>query len=146
MKKIPGFSGYRATEDGRIFNARGRQLKTYQGSKGYEFIKIKADSGNRITSGVHRLVAAAHLGAIPKGYWVNHKDGNKLNNHVSNLEITTPGDNLKHSFRELGRVGTSYNPDKRELVRIMLQQGWSQHKLAKALEISQCRVSHLANE
>ncbi|MBJ8023712.1 HNH endonuclease [Bacillus cereus] len=48
---------------------------------------------------IHRMVAEVyHLN--PKGLpVVNHLDGNKLNNHVSNLEWCTQGDNQKHSYK-----------------------------------------------
>lgn len=46
---------------------------------------------------IHRLVAAAFIGDIPKGYTVNHKDGCKFNNHVQNLEIITHAQNMRHA-------------------------------------------------
>lgn len=49
---------------------------------------------------VHVLVAKHFIGPKPgEKYQVNHKDGNKLNNHVTNLEWVTPSENLKHAFK-----------------------------------------------
>lgn len=47
---------------------------------------------------VHRLVAKTFLGE-PNGLHVNHKDGNKLNNNVSNLEYCTRSENAIHAYR-----------------------------------------------
>jgi hypothetical protein len=49
------------------------------------------------TKTIHRLVAAEFLGTCPKGIQVNHKDGDRLNNHASNLEYVTPSENTRHS-------------------------------------------------
>lgn len=48
---------------------------------------------------VHRLIVKHFIGEIPKGMCVNHIDGNKLNNHILNLEIVTYSQNSKHSYR-----------------------------------------------
>ena len=48
---------------------------------------------------VHRLVAEAFIGHIAEGMEVNHKDGDKSNNDVSNLEIVTAKQNILHAFR-----------------------------------------------
>lgn len=48
---------------------------------------------------VHRLVAAAFIGDIREGLVVNHIDGHKVNNHVSNLEITTYQGNSIHAVK-----------------------------------------------
>lgn len=53
---------------------------------------------------VHRLVAMYHIPNPLNKAWVNHKDGNKLNNHVLNLERTTPSENIQHSFTTLNRT------------------------------------------
>jgi hypothetical protein len=50
----------------------------------------------------HRLTADAFLGPIPKGMQVNHKDGNRANCDVANLEIVTNGENRAHSYQVLG--------------------------------------------
>lgn len=54
-------------------------------SKGYEVIKVKYN-GKWRTKGVHQLVYEAFIGEIPKGYEVNHKDENKQNNVLSNID------------------------------------------------------------
>ena len=44
--------------------------------------------------GVHRIVYCWYNRIIPKGLVVDHKDNNKLNNHIDNLQLLTPGDNI----------------------------------------------------
>lgn len=48
---------------------------------------------------VHSLVALAFIGERPGGYQINHKDGNKFNNHVDNLEYCTASENQQHAIR-----------------------------------------------
>jgi hypothetical protein len=53
---------------------------------------------------VHRLVATAFLPNMFNLPQVNHKDGNKLNNNVSNLRWESASDNMTHSVRVLGNT------------------------------------------
>ena len=60
--------------------------------------------GERIRALAHRLVWARSNGAIPDGMEVNHKDGDKSNNRLDNLEIVTPSQNSRHALAVLGRT------------------------------------------
>lgn len=57
----------------------------------------------RWTALAHRLVWVAARGPIPDGMEINHKDGDKTNNRLSNLEVVTPSENVRHSLAVLGR-------------------------------------------
>lgn len=46
---------------------------------------------------VHRLVLAAFVGPCPDGYEVNHRNGNKADNRLVNLEYRTPPENSQHA-------------------------------------------------
>jgi len=51
------------------------------------------------TALVHSVVARTFIGERPKGMQINHKDGDKTNNHVSNLEYVTSKENSSHAIR-----------------------------------------------
>ncbi len=101
MKEIE-FNGYTIREDGTITNKDG-SVKTPYG-KGYDAVKLYYN-GRYNQHYVHRLVAEAFIDG--RDETVNHKDGNKRNNHVSNLEWMSYSDNNKHA-RENGLVDKIY--------------------------------------
>lgn len=57
-------------------------------------------NGTKKTLRVHVEVAKAFIGEIPKSYHVHHKDGNKQNNRVDNLEIISPKEHCKESIKQ----------------------------------------------
>jgi hypothetical protein len=59
---------------------------------------MRGAHGTRLLQ-VHRLVTAAFIGPCPADMEVNHIDGDKSNNHTSNLEFCTASENLKHRNR-----------------------------------------------
>lgn len=65
---------------------------------GYPHCTI-CESGEQHQVYVHSLVAAAFIGPKPSGMMVNHIDGVKTNNCLSNLEYVTPGDNNRHAYK-----------------------------------------------
>lgn len=56
-------------------------------------------NGVKTFHSVHKLVAEAFLGPKPNGLVTNHRDGNKLNNRLSNLEYVTSAENEQHAVR-----------------------------------------------
>jgi hypothetical protein len=66
--------------------------------RGYEEVGLGFEQKSTYVR-IHRLVAMAWIGDIPKGMCVNHIDGNKRNNNLSNLEIVTYSENSKHAHR-----------------------------------------------
>lgn len=68
-------------------------------NKGYNRCILREKGKKNRSFYLHRLIALAFLDAVEGKTDVNHKDGNKLNNHVSNLEWCTPQENNEHGFQ-----------------------------------------------
>ena len=76
---------------------KGKKLKSARATHGYLTVSLwKKNKGQ--THCVHVLVANAFIGDSANAD-VNHKDGDKLNNAASNLEICTRSENMKHAYR-----------------------------------------------
>ena len=85
---IEANSDYMVSDHGRILSFKGKSKLIISSSitaKGYEYVAIR-QKGIYVGYSVHRLV-------------VNHLDGNKLNNHVANLEWCDAYDNVMHAIR-----------------------------------------------
>jgi len=109
IKRIEGSSRYYITVDGRVLCSR--PVKNQFGetgwkrfwkalrvqNSGYTITDIMIDSRQR-TKTIHRLVALAFVNNPENKSDVNHKDGKKGNNNVSNLEWMTKSENSKHSY------------------------------------------------
>lgn len=80
----------------------GKVLSQKTKKNGYKEVNLYIEPQAGKMQYVHRLVATTWIGEIPEGYEVNHLDGDKSNNAQSNLEITSPSENRKHSFHVLG--------------------------------------------
>lgn len=85
--------------------SKGALLSQWSTIDGYLRTKLQSKSYS-----IHYLVARAVYGERPKGLVINHKDGNKLNNHPNNLEYCTINENIQHSM-EIG-LHISHNPEK----------------------------------
>ena len=77
-----------------------RLLKLSKTEKGYVRCMIYED-GRLVQKKVHRMVAEMFLDRVEGKDEVNHKDGNKLNNHVDNLEWCNRKENMRHAH-EMG--------------------------------------------
>ena len=127
MEDIPGFKNlYAITEDGKVFSypkkwsPHGKWLKSYICKKGYVYFGLTKD-GKVKNYSAHRLVGITYLENIDNKPQINHIDGNKQNNDISNLSFVTQSENMKHSYRELkrkhpksmlGKFGINHNRSK----------------------------------
>lgn len=86
--------GYFASPSGNVYNRHGDVMKGAVDHCGYRHIIV-----NRKNKNVHRIIAETFIPNPDNLKCVNHKDGNKQNNNVSNLEWCTRSENMKHAYR-----------------------------------------------
>lgn len=99
-KDIPEFEGlYQINTKGEIkSNYTNKILKHEISKNGYCLIMLCKNKKRKLMS-VHRLVAKTFLDNYTEELQVNHKDGNKQNNNLNNLEMVTCKENIRHSFK-----------------------------------------------
>lgn len=100
-------------------NIKGKTLKKCINTVGY-YCVVLCKAGKVKTFNVHQLQAIAFLNHIPNKYdsVINHKDLNKLNNNISNLEIVTQRENSnkKHLVHSSEFVGVSWRETNKKWV------------------------------
>lgn len=96
-KKIVGFPSYSVSSHGRVRNDKSGRILRQHDRKGYKSVLLYDGLGASKRINVHRLVAMAFLSPTLEGEQINHKDGCKTNNNVSNLEWCTVAQNHRHS-------------------------------------------------
>jgi len=90
-------ASYKIDKDGNVYNLKGKIMKPQISNSGYKFVVLKIDGKSR-SKFVHRALAMAFIETIEGKDIVNHKDGNKLNNNLNNLEWCTMSENIKHMY------------------------------------------------
>jgi hypothetical protein len=118
--EMPDYPTYYVTPDGRVFSASRRFLCLRPGKKpgGYRFVGLRNHEGLHYEM-VHRLVAKAFIPNPKCRDEVNHKNGNKDDNDVANLEWVTRSENARHAVATGLMVAPRKLEEKdREAVRI----------------------------
>ncbi len=85
-------------EDGTVINNQTSREIGYKANNGYRSVGMKKDGKTRLIL-IHRLVYLIHQGELKADQEVNHIDGNKENNHVSNLEAVSLRENINHAYK-----------------------------------------------
>lgn len=122
-KDINGFEGYyQVSSTGRIKNVRTNSIKKLTtGNTGYAYVYLYKNN-NKSNLTVHRLVAQAFIPNSDNLPQVNHKDGNKLNNNVENLEWCTAKENIRHiinmGFKPVCNTKGKYGKDNKLSIKI----------------------------
>ena len=123
---------------------RKPQLNRY----GYPVVCLNGKE-KAVLKSIHRMVVEAFIGPIPDGMQVNHKDGNKENNNLDNLEICTGSENQLHRHRVLGQhrgekhpLSTLKEGDVRR-IRSMIGHGIDDQKIANAHLVSRSTIRNI---
>lgn len=130
-----------------------KKLSHYLGTRGYIQVTLNANGKKKQSYLAHRLVAIAFIpnpGGMPQ---VNHRDGNKTHNHVSNLEWCTGPENCAHA-----RIEKLYEPARGERaggakltnaqareIKMRLAQGERHTAIALDYPVSRTVVTRIAN-
>lgn len=103
-KDIEGFEGiYKISSEGTVVGiprngTNGGVIKRFKTTNGYEEHEL-FKGGKRYRKYVHRLIATYFISNPENKPFVNHIDGNKLNNNIENLEWVTNKENIEHAAK-----------------------------------------------
>lgn len=136
-------TGYVISEEGQVYSKAG-DLMSFQIKNGYAYYELYIDGCVKRISG-HSIIAECYLGERPMGMVINHKDGNKLNNRVSNLEYITPAENTKHAHDtgliKKGAGRPRLKPETISSIKEYRSKGYSKKEISVILNISEASVS-----
>lgn len=100
-RPVKGTLDYYVCEDGHIFKIVdnvSRECKVTIQNKGYATVTIRLNGIHKNVL-LHRIVAQTYIDNPKNKKTVNHRDANKLNNIISNLEWATQKENVQHAMR-----------------------------------------------
>lgn len=137
---------YYVTKEGGVYNEQTKKwLKASCNGKNYVWVRLIHPDFNK-TIRVHRMVAECYLENFDPALTINHKDGNKCNNHVDNLECVSIADNLRHAY-STGLIRRTKKDNRKRIdkeeVKRLFKQYQSRTKVAKILNVSRTSISKI---
>lgn len=147
-----GWEDYYISNCGDVFSIRrNKLLKVWRSPNKYPRITL-SKSGFEKSFCIHRLVATVFVPNPDNKKYINHKDGDKLNNHYSNLEWVTPYENTKHAvsiglIKPFNNIPGEKHPASKLtnidvlMVRVLCENGFTQEQISKRFNIHPTHVS-----
>lgn len=127
-KPLDEYKGIQVSSVGRIKKAANKSRKERilthfpKDRDGYYRCSVQKLDGTWTSQPVHRLVAKAFLANPNNKSCVNHKDSNRINNKIDNLEWVTPKENVHHSFKNGMRKECKEVPKKSLLTEFQINE------------------------
>ena len=126
---IPGYDGYRITPDGKVFSDRvsalkNRELKGWHNRKGYKIVGLMIN-GKLKSIPIHKLQELTFLGGPKEGLQIDHIDGDKNNNDVTNLRQVTPKENINNPVTLEVRDRVIHSEEFRKKHRASMEKLWN---------------------
>lgn len=152
-KILSDYPEYKISNLGRIYSfgrPRKKFIKGYEG-EGYVLLHLFDKTGKQTTQRLHRILAQAFIPNPNNLPEVNHIDGNKLNNDLSNLEWSSYKQNINHSvktrLRKYGRsnVKPSLTDNEVREIRRLINAGNKLVDIAKQYNVKPYTISHIKN-
>lgn len=114
-KEVVGFSQYCVSSKGRVFSKyRNRLIKPIVRKDGYVFLTLNK-KGKQYNKFLHRLVAEAFILNLSNYKQVNHKDEDKTNNCVENLEWCNSKYNMNYGKKAKQRIQNTIEKTRKEV-------------------------------
>lgn len=141
LGRIRSLSRYTSEKDKKFYLIPGRVYKQRVTPNGYCQACLRINKSYKYFY-IHRLVAEYFIGNLTDGLEINHIDGNKLNNKVSNLEIVSRQENAKHAKEtKLYSSGESHgltrlNENQVRAIRELSKRGTSNKEIATMFKLT----------
>lgn len=139
MKQIPGFPNYTICKNGIV---KGKDIKSQTlGKNGYKYVTLYANNQSKKLY-IHRLLAELYIPNPENKRTVNHIDGNKQNNCLTNLEWHTDSENIQHAYDNGLNHGSEITDSDREIMYKRFMSGESMQTISNSYTFNNVTVSN----
>lgn len=139
MKQIPGFPNYTICKDGIVMGKA--EKKQTLGKNGYRYVTLYSNNQSKKLY-IHRLLAELYIPNPECKRTVNHIDGNKQNNCLTNIEWHTDSENIQHAYDNGLNHGSKITDSDREIMYNRFMNGDSMQLISDSYTFNNVTVSN----
>lgn len=150
IKKFVESNKYIICPSGNIYTQKNNTKVGYIRHNGYRYIDFKNKFGTYTSLAVHRIIWYVYGDSpLSTELVINHKDGNKLNNCINNLEQVTQTENAIHKFKVLKMPAVIGNSKLTKVladeIRKLHNSGWTYKMLMNKYNVGKTTISYVIN-